>query len=184
MGWFGSQKTPVKVAIVGGTVVVITTVIGLLHPGGGVTVNTQAAPPQSRPVCPNKLQFTSPQNGQKVDGLAGVEVTGTACGLHLGDTVWILEQDPYDQNYYLVYDPNVGPHSVGSQNGAFAIQDQPIGDPGDNLKRYLLDAVLASKSCATSIMAAPIDSEGNYVFSALPVGCLVVDQVQILESQP
>jgi hypothetical protein len=135
------------------------------------------------PACPASLQLTMPQNGQQVNGQAGVEITGTACGLAT-NTGWIFEYDAFDQNYYLVYDPNSGPQPIATNDGPFAILDKPIGDPGDSQKTYVLDAVLATPQCAAIIKAKQSDADGNYVFHPLPPGCQIVSHVDILESQP
>jgi hypothetical protein len=200
-GKFSSQDPLVRAAIITGIFGIIGAVITVTltnasqpptkspgaSSGGPLTLTTSASivsSTTSTPDCPKRLQITAPNSGKEVVGTTGVEITGVACGLEPGQAAWIFEQDPYDQNYYLVYDPNVGPRAVTSQDGPFAIEDQPIGDPGDHLKQYLIVAVLASAQCSNSINDKPSDNAGNYVFQSFPSGCQIIDHVQILESQP
>lgn len=147
--------------------------------------NARGAPPTSATSgCNQKLRLLSPSLGQGVQGLVGVKVRVAACGISRADEVWIVEQDPFDGNYYVVYDPNVGPKAVGEGAGTFAILDQPIGDPGDDHKRYVIMALLADSSCNRFLKTLKPDSEENYHFKTLPSHCLVGDQTTILESQP
>jgi hypothetical protein len=180
--WFKSQKLTLQGAVITGAFAVTAAIIsGIFLLGTAFVSGPRTTPPSA---CSKKLQITAPQDGQKVTGTTGAEITGTACGLRADESAWVFDQDLYDQKYYLVYDPDIGPRAATSQDGKFAILDQPIGDPGDSEKPYSIVAVLASAQCKTSVMAKRPDTEGNYAFQPLPAGCQVIDQVQILESQP
>jgi hypothetical protein len=136
------------------------------------------------PSCAKHIKITAPKAGTSVIGTKGVLVTGTSCGLAVGDSVWVFEHDPFDGMYYAVYDPDVGFKAVSSHDGGFTILDKPIGDPGDADKRYAILALLANSQCSKGILATKPDSSENYVFQVLPAGCVVGDQTEILESQP
>jgi hypothetical protein len=168
-----------RVARIGGKYAIAAAVAAAVI-AGVFAILTKEDPP---PPCPKQVEINSPKAGEKVDGIAGTEVTGTICGLESGESVWLFEHDSYDENSYLVYDPNVGRRPVASQNGEFAIHDGPIGDPGDQLKQYSIIAVVASGQCRATITSKELDADGNYVFPSMPPGCKVADQVQILESQ-
>ncbi|GAB1511148.1 hypothetical protein [Actinophytocola sp. KF-1] len=135
------------------------------------------------PECPHSVVVDEPENGQEVDGTVGVAITGKVCGLMPGDTLWVFEFDPYDRNFYLVYDPAVGMRPVASRNGGFAIHDGPVGDPGDYRKRYEIVAAVGDQRCRREIESTAADQDGNYVFDTLPDGCRDITRVQILESQ-
>ncbi len=145
-------------------------------------------PPHSTPVptpaCVKRAAITTPTTGAEIDGIQGVKVGGTVCGLGAEESVWLFDFDPYDQNYYLVYDPEVGPQAVADSNDTeFAMLDQPIGDPGDQRKKYVITAVVATAACADELRKKKPDGEGNYVFHPLPPTCEIRDQRQIFESQ-
>lgn len=196
---FRAADTTVKVAVIAGVFALTGSLVAGIFTVTGALVSKQPPsppagsgpiplPPPSTsllPVCAKRVTLRAPKNGDLVDGIAGVKVIGEICGLGHDETVWIFDQDLYDQNYYLVYDPNSGPRPVATPlDVEFTIQDQPIGDLGDRLKRYIIVAVLATKGCGNLITNTKMDSEGNYVFRQLPDGCDVIDQRQILESQP
>ncbi|MGW5715312.1 hypothetical protein ACWEVP_04035 [Amycolatopsis sp. NPDC003865] len=103
-----------------------------------VTPTSSTAPsstPVPTPACVKRVAITTPSTGIEIDGIQGVKVSGTICGLTEGESVWLFDFDPYDQNYYLVYDPEVGPQPAANSNDTeFAMLDHPIGDPGDRRK--------------------------------------------------
>ena len=178
--WYNAQDSNGKMAILSGAGVILAAAVA----GGFAVAGTLAATQPVPLTCPRGAKISAPQAGQHVAGLKGVEVKGLACGLRSGESIWMVEFDAYDGNYYLVYNPDVGVHPVLSGNGSFAMEDQPIGDPGDDNKTYTISVILASKQCSTAIMAKRIDKDGNYTFKPLPAGCVVADQVDILETQP
>jgi hypothetical protein len=180
----GAQKKKKKMSV-GMRLTIIAGALGIV--GGVATavvtgVFTVAATPPTPSPCPKKLTIESPEAGAKVDGATGTVIKGPVCGLSTGETVWVFEHDSYDNNYYLVYDPNVGLRSVTSGNGRFAVPSGPIGDPGDKDKQYTIVAVVASRQCGDAITNTDADEDENYVFESLPQGCESSDQVQILVS--
>jgi hypothetical protein len=147
---------------------------------GGFFVLLTKEPPA--PECVREVVIDKPANGQAVDGAVGVDVTGSACGLEDDETVWVFEHDPFDQNFYLVYDPAIGPRPVASRNGGFAIHDGPVGDAGDERKPYEIVAVVGNAGCREAIEDSPADEVGNHVFRTLPDGCRDSARVQVLVS--
>jgi len=198
--WYSNSDVAVKAAVAGAIIAgvsgvitaIVVALVAVLSGSGGDHTGSAPPPggtssgrsPTPSSTCAKKLTLTAPSNGQKVAGLVGVEVTGRACGLVDGEAAWVFEQDLYDQNFYLVYDRNIGPRAVLSGDGEFATLDKPIGDPGDDRKTYVIAAVLASSDCNRSIVAKRPDAYENYVFRPLPAGCKIIDQREIFESQP
>ncbi len=166
-GWYatvGTVAAAVLSAVIGGMFLILT---------------DDPQPPE----CPRQVTIEKPVNGQEVDGVEGVDVSGSVCGLDAGATVWLFEYDSFDQTYYLAYDANVGQRPLKSGNGGFVIHDGPIGDPGDENKSYEIVAVVADEVCRREIESTPLDANGNYVFHPLPTGCRDAARVGVLVSQ-
>jgi hypothetical protein len=114
------------------------------------------------------------------DGAQGIKVTGTSCDLN-GSTGWLLDYDPTDGNYYLDNAAD-SPSPVAVDNGGWAYDDKPIGNPGDKDQTYGITIVLASPACARTLMAAKPDSAGDIKFKTLPPGCQPKDTVDVVVS--
>lgn len=122
-----------------------------------------------------KLKITSPANGIHVSGSTGVLVSGTACGL-TNETVWLFDLDYGSNYYYEDYRDTPGP--VTSRDGAWSIDDSPIGNQGDSNTKYTLTLVLASQSCSAALLALqPVD--GDYKIVSMPPGCQIIQGVDV-----
>jgi hypothetical protein len=133
--------------------------------------------------CANNLTITSPRAGQYVaNGLQGVEVTGTACGMSR-KTGWLFDYDPNDGYYYLDYSTS-SPTPVAVNNGGWAYYDTDIGNPGDKNQTYGITAVLASPSCTNELENAKPDSAGDFRFNTFPPGCQVEVTVDVVVTYP
>src|SRR6266536_373308 len=188
--WYGMRKawigllSAVLVALIG---VVGTIVVAKINKSDPPSATSSRLPTPSRtpptstpPKCDRAVSLTEPDNGVEIDGVTGVKVKGTVCGLRQGESVWLFDYDAYDENFYLVYDQNSGPRPVATRNDVtFVMVDQPIGDPGDKRKVYTIKAVVASEACSKAITQTRPDAEENYVFHPLPDGCTVSDERQI-----
>lgn len=185
--WIGLLSA-VLVALIGVVGTIVVAKINKADPppasSSSVPPPTGTSPTPTPPKCDRVVSLTEPENGAEIDGVVGVKVKGSVCGLRPGESVWLFDYDAYDQNFYLVYDPNSGPRPVATRNDVtFVMVDQPIGDPGDKQKVYTIKAVVASEGCGKKISETPPDPEENYVFHSLPDGCAVADERQILESR-
>lgn len=117
------------------------------------------------------------------NGANGVVISGNACGLG-GDSGWLFDFDPGDGYYY----DDIGgstptPVVQAGQIGIWRFPDSPIGDPGDQSKRYTITLVLASPACDKSLRSAP-QIDGDYKVRAFPAGCSVVQKVDVYVTYP
>jgi hypothetical protein len=134
--------------------------------------------------CSAKLRITAPAEGAIIsNGANGILVQGTACDLGSASR-WLFDFDPQDGYYYDDYNGKTPTAVVPSSlRGTWAFDDSPIGDPGDQNKRYVITLVLARPSCDRSLLAEP-PIDGDYSVRTLPAGCSIVDQVDVYVAVP
>jgi hypothetical protein len=128
--------------------------------------------------CDRKFEFKAPVTGQPINGMAGVVVIGKTCGYNAEDDHgWLFDFDPEDQTYYSVSDQPLGGREWALFNG-------PIGDPGDERKRYALVVFQANEACNQALLAKIKEGEGETNFKQPPVGCTEQDRRDIIVSYP
>lgn len=176
-GLFGSTShgaSPSGPAAVVPLTVPVTRAGGITSPSVPATTSAPRVAVSSPTTgCTSLLRVVAPVDGQSVVGSRGVLIKGSACGLS-DETVWLFEYDTEDHYYWPIYDGNtLGP--AITRNGAWAILDQPIGDPGDSNKAYVLRAVLANRVCQQALATAP-PIDGDQKYAAFPGSCSVLPQ--------
>lgn len=131
--------------------------------------------PSPSPACDRPLYISRPAAGTAVDGGDGVSLDGTACNLdrRVG---WLFELDTEDHYYYLA-----GEAPIVTSDGAWSYVDAPIGDPGDNRKRYTLTLILADPVCNAALAGAPL-IDGDRKLKTFPPTCLVSQTVDVYVS--
>jgi hypothetical protein len=130
------------------------------------------------------LRITAPAEDVYIpNGAKGILVQGTACDLG-SDSGWLFDFDPEAGYYYDDYNGLIpSPVVLPSKTGSWKYLDIPIGDPGDQNKRYIITLVLASPSCARELETEP-PIDGAYEVRAMPTGCIVVDDVAVHVTYP
>jgi len=206
--WYNSQDQGVKVgvltaAVTGGLAIVAAIVTGIFsivnaeidHPSQTQTSSqpsishsaSSGLPQRSRPssalACSSALTLTSPANGTYIqNGANGIDVQGTTCDLG-NNSAWLFDWDSQDQYYYADYNGNSpGPLTVPVR-GKWSFQDEPIGDPGDNQKEYVITLVSASPSCNHSILQSQ-SIQNNQNILRFPAGCKIVSKRVVYVSYP
>jgi hypothetical protein len=207
-GWYSSQESGVKTAILAAAVtgtlaVVAATVTGVFsvissdidHPGqtpvskqspvGAVSsASTSSRPsPSATSSCTPGLSLTAPANNTYIpNGGKGIEVEGTFCELG-NNSAWLFDWDSQDKHYYADYnsaDPS--PLTMPAQ-GDWHFKDKPIGNPGDNQKKYIITLVSASPACNQELLQSPSIANSNRILR-FPAGCKIVDQRIVYVSYP
>lgn len=210
--WFNSRHSAVQAALIlglfglvgGVAAAVINTELGKSGSPGSVAATNprstsipstsigtpgtsppSAAPtPTPSPTCQAKLHITRPIEDAIIpNGLKAAPITGTVCGLG-SNSGWLFDFDPDDGYYYDDYTGSTPTPAVQpSQQGVWDFPNSPIGDPGDQNKRYTITLVLASRSCDKRLHSeAPID--GDYKLRAFPSGCTVIQKVDVYVTNP
>jgi hypothetical protein len=180
--------------IAGGTsiVVALVTYLGVVHAGGSAaappptaatttaTVTPRAAVPVSTApspaACAARVTVDAPVAGQAVTGTAGVEVSGTACGLD-GSSVWVFDHADGDSTYDDVNENEPGP--ITDQDGTWSVLDQPIGDTTDVNQPYFLTVVLASPDCTATLLHTPLQDD-LLTIPGMPLGCQVIADIKVV----
>lgn len=126
--------------------------------------------------APASVVITTPVAGQKVTGKSGVRVQGSA-----PDTddrkLWLFDHAD-DNKYYLV---SSSPLTVA--HGQWMIQDPQVGSatPEDDGHIFVLTLARANDVCATTLLNAKSNPEGDVVFDHLPEGCVEAAHVDIVK---
>ncbi|MFI0938626.1 hypothetical protein [Streptomyces sp. NPDC021020] len=95
-----------------------------------------------------------------------------------GDTGWIFDFDPTgDQAYFLNGTPPFAP--IAPSDGSWHIVDQGVGSVGDVNTPHTICLVDASPACVKVLHAAKPNADDDVSFKTLPVGCSVVDSVDV-----
>ncbi|MBS2963421.1 hypothetical protein KGA66_10215 [Actinocrinis puniceicyclus] len=122
--------------------------------------------------CIKPLTITSPADGAKIVGHAGVALTIAACGLTADETGWLFD---YQGGTYGL--DNGGP--VVTANGTIPFVDTPVGETGDVDQEVTLTLVLADSACSSAL--SKIDFDNNPP-STLPAGCRIESRVSVSET--
>jgi hypothetical protein len=149
---------------------VVGGVIGFLSQTSNSGQNSPAA--SAAGPCAQPLTITSPANGTKIVGKAGVTLTIVACGLTAGETGWLFD---YQSGTYGL--DNGGPVVTG--DGTSTFDDEPVGDPGDVDQEVTLTLVLANSACGTALEAIDFDDNPP---ALLPTACRIESQVAVSET--
>jgi hypothetical protein len=128
--------------------------------------------------CDRKFEFRAPVTGQPISGNTGVVVIGKTCGYDAReDHGWLFDFDPEDGTYYSVSDRPLGGRE-------WALFDGPLGDPGDNRKKYSLVVFQADESCNRTLLEQIAKGDGETAFQQPPAGCTEEDRRDIIVSYP
>ncbi len=125
---------------------------------------------------PEVVRITSPANGQKVVGLEGVLVEGTASKAddrHL----WIFDHADNDQYYLITSSP------LAVIDGHWSFFDSQVGSatPEDDGHTFVLMVITANDSCKEELKQKKPNNEGDIVFSNLPNGCTPGPTVNVVK---
>lgn len=155
-------------------------------PSPPASISTSGLPtPKSSATCLTKLlRLTVPvEDAIIANGSKEITFHGTACGLG-SDSGWLFDYDPEKGFYFFDYNGSTpAPAVQPGQSGAWQFPESSIGDPGDQNKRYIVTLVLASPSCARSLLAVP-QTDGDYKVRTIPATCTVVEKVDVYVTQP
>ncbi|MEU8800491.1 hypothetical protein [Spirillospora sp. NPDC048819] len=124
-----------------------------------------------------KVDLTRPDDGDVLFDDDDFTVEGNVSGLGDDDLrIFIFDED--DETFYLA---DYGPEDVGG-DGPWDIRSTGIGtDFGRDGDTYLVQAVLADRSCRRSLDGLELGNDRYPDFRDLPDGCRVGDQVRVEE---
>ncbi|MFG2087629.1 hypothetical protein [Spirillospora sp. NPDC048823] len=137
--------------------------------------------PSPSPVRPSrravKVDLTDPDDGDTLFDDEDFTVEGTVSGIGDDDLrIFIFEED--DETFHLA---DYGPEDVGG-DGPWDIRSAGIGpDFGRDGDTYLIQVVLADRSCRRSLNGLELGRDRYPDFRDLPDGCRVKDQVRVKE---
>ncbi|MGP4024779.1 hypothetical protein [Actinomadura sp. 3N407] len=123
------------------------------------------------------MDLTSPDDGDILFDDDDFTVKGTVGGLGDDDLrIFIFDED--DETFYLA---DYGPEDVGG-DGPWDIRSTGIGiDFGRDGDTYLVQVVLADRSCRRRLDGLELGHDHYPDFRGLPDGCRVGDQVRVEE---
>ncbi|XRQ05952.1 hypothetical protein ACN3XK_56910 [Actinomadura welshii] len=134
--------------------------------------------PEKPPPPSTKVDLTDPDDGDTLfDGDNDFTAEGTVRDLGDNDLrIFIFDED--DATFYLA---DYGPEDVGG-DGPWDIRSAGIGpDFGRDGDTYLVQVVVADRSCRRSLDGLEVDGDRYPGFRELPDGCRVGDQVRVEE---
>ncbi|WP_430784098.1 hypothetical protein [Actinoplanes sp. G11-F43] len=128
--------------------------------------------------CDRTFELRVPVTGQSIEGRTGVVMTGRTCGFEPGEHHgWIFDFDPEDGTYY-----SVSAEPIESRE--WALVNGPIGNRGDNRKRYALVVFAADATCNRTLLDMIRQGDGETSFTRVPAGCREDDRRDIIVTYP
>ncbi|MFB4318398.1 hypothetical protein [Actinomadura sp. 21ATH] len=135
--------------------------------------------PGERPSGPPpaaKVVLTAPGTGERLRDDRDFTVRGTAAGL-LDDLRIFIHAEDRDLHYLADYRAEEIP-----SNGPWTIRSTGIGeDWGGDGDTYLLQAVLADRTCRRTLNGLDLGNDHYPAFRTLPPGCRITAQTRIVE---
>jgi len=122
------------------------------------------------------VQITTPDDGTKVNGSAGVLLRGRYGDLRGTELrIFVLA---FNGQYYLM---DNGP--LLGRDGTWNFLVKPIGSGTTDIGRvFTIIATVVNSSCQAMLEASTRTPDGNIAFPALPAGCREADRVDVLKT--